>query len=88
MFDECTSAAFSGALRENGMNGERFAGICQQFAGRMNETWGELTADPLRAAAGRRAQVFGKARQRNGLAKEESSRQLRDFVHRNRNWYF
>ena len=69
------------------MNGERFVGICRQFAGRMNESWGELTDDSLRAAAGRRAQIFGKAQQRSAIAKEESTRQLRDFLHRNRNWY-
>ena len=69
------------------MNGERFAGICRQFAGTMNETWGELTGDPLRVAAGRRAQIFGKVQQRSGIAREESRRQLRDFLHRNRNWY-
>ena len=70
------------------MNGERFAGICRQFAGKMNETWGDLTGDPLRAAAGRRAQIFGKAQQRSGIAKEDSARQLRDFLNRNRNWHF
>ena len=70
------------------MNGERFAGICRQFAGKMNETWGDLTGDPLRAAAGRRAQMFGKAQQRSGIAKEDSARQLRDFLNRNRNWHF
>ncbi len=70
------------------MNGERFAGVCLRFAGRMNETWGELTGDPLRAAAGRRAQIFGKARERSGIAKEDSARQLREFLHRNRNWHF
>ena len=68
------------------MNGEQIVGICRQFAGRMNETWGELTGDPLRAAAGRRAQIFGKSQQRSGIAKEESLRQLRDFLQRNRNW--
>lgn len=70
------------------MNGEQFAGICRQLAGRMSETWGELTGDPLRAAAGRRAQIFGKAQQRSGIAKEDSARQLRDFLTRNRDWYF
>lgn len=69
------------------MTRERFAGICQQFAGTINETWGELTGDPLRAAAGRRARIYGKAQRRNALAKEESTRQLRDFLHRNRNWH-
>ena len=70
------------------MNGERFAGICRQFAGRMNETWGELAGDSLRAAAGRRAQIMGKAQQRSGIANEESARQLSDFLTRNRDWYF
>mgnify|MGYP001592738309 CR=1 FL=1 len=70
------------------MNGERFAGICLQLTGRVNETWGELTGDPLRTAAGRRAQMFGKAQQRSGIAKEESARQLSDFLTRNRDWYF
>ena len=70
------------------MNGERFAGIWLQLAGRMNETWGELTGDPLRAATGRRDQIFGKARQRSGIAKEDSERQMTDFLTRNRDWYF
>ena len=69
------------------MNAERFAGICQQFAGKMNQTWGELAGDPTRVAAGRRAQIFGKAQQRSGIAKEDSARQLREFLTRNRNWY-
>lgn len=68
------------------MNKERLAGMWRQFAARTNETWGELTCDPLRAAVGRRARIFEKAQQRSRLAKEESARQLRDFLHRNRNW--
>ncbi len=70
------------------MNTERFVGTCQQFAGWMNETWGELTGDPLRTAAGTRARMFGKARERSGIAKEESERQMKDFLDRNRNWHF
>ena len=70
------------------MNSERFAGICRQYAGRTNQSWGELRNDPLRAAAGRRAQKLGKAQQRSGLEKEESARQLSDFLTRNRDWYF
>lgn len=68
------------------MNGERFEGICQQLAGKMNEARGELTGDPLRVAAGRRAQFFGKAQERSGIVKEESARQLRNFLDSHRNW--
>jgi uncharacterized protein YjbJ (UPF0337 family) len=70
------------------MNGERLAGICRQFAGRMNAAWGELTGDPVRAAAGRRGQIVGKTQQRSGIARQQSARQLREFLHRNRNWHF
>lgn len=70
------------------MNYERFTGICKQAAGRMNEVWGELTGDPLRAADGRRAQIAGAAQKRTGLFKEESARQLHDFLQRHRNWRF
>ena len=68
------------------MNGEQFGGICQQLAGRVNEARGKLTDDPLRAAAGRRAQIFGKAQQRSGIVKEEAARQLRNFLNSHRNW--
>ena len=68
------------------MNGEQFAGIYQQFAGSLNETWGKLTGDALRESAGKRARIIGKAQQCNGIEKEESARQMRDFLNRNRNW--
>ncbi len=70
------------------MNKERFAGICRQFAGNLNESWGELTGDPLRAAAGRRGQAVGRAQQRSGLTREQSEREMDDFLTRNRDWYF
>jgi uncharacterized protein YjbJ (UPF0337 family) len=70
------------------MNRERLAGICRQFAGRVNQTWGELTGDPLRVDAARRDQTIGKAQQESGTAHEAADRQLRDFQHHNRNWYF
>jgi len=70
------------------MNGEQFAGICKQFAGRLNEAWGNLTDDALRTAAGRRGQAVGRAQQRSGLATEKSEREINDFLTRNRDWYF
>lgn len=69
------------------MNAERFAGFCLQFAGKMNQAWGELTGDGLRATAGRRDQIIGKAQQDAGIAQEAAKRQMRDFQHHNRNWY-
>ena len=68
------------------MNSERWAGICRQFAARMNETWGDLTGDPRRVAAARLVQIIAKNQQRSAIASEESARQMRDFLYRNRNW--
>ena len=70
------------------MNEQQIAGIGQQIAGKLKETWGELTGDPLRAAAGRHGQIAGKAEQLSGIEKEQSARQLQDFLHHNRNWHF
>lgn len=70
------------------MNGQRFAGICLQLAGRLNQAWGELSGDPLRVAAGRRAQIIGKAQQVGAIEQEAAARQLRDFQEHHRNWHF
>lgn len=70
------------------MNVEQFAGLCREFAGRINETLGDLIGDPLRSTAGRRSRAAGKTQQRSGVAKAELARQLRDFQNRNRNWHF
>jgi len=69
------------------MNAQRFEGICRQFAGMLTQAWGELSGDSLRADAGRRDRIFGKTQERSGIAIEESARQLKDFLQRNRNWH-
>jgi uncharacterized protein YjbJ (UPF0337 family) len=70
------------------MNRARFAGICRQLGGAINQTWGELSGDLIREAAGRRAQIIGKAQQVSVIEQEASVRQLKDFRHHNRNWNF
>lgn len=70
------------------MNMEQAAGIYAQVAGRLNQAWGDLAGNPMRAADGRRQQIAGKLQQRKGDAKQEYARQLRDFLQRNRNWRF
>lgn len=70
------------------MNVKRFAGIGRQMAGWLNQAWGELSGDPLRVAAGRRAQIAGKAQQVSAIEQEAAARQLRDFQEHHRNWHF
>ena len=72
---------------ENLMNSERLVGVCREFTAKMNETWGEITGDPLRVDAGRLGQIRAKNQQRSGIESEQSRRQMRDFLYRNRNWH-
>lgn len=69
------------------MHRKRFAGICLQLLGRMNEAWGELTGDSRRCADGRRDQVIGKAQQASAIEQEQAARQLEEFHHDHRNWF-
>ena len=68
------------------MNRDRLAGICTQFKGRLKEHWGVLRVDPLIAAAGTRDRLAGRIQEQRGFAKEETERELKDFLARNRNW--
>lgn len=70
------------------MQMKRFAGICLQLAGKINEVWGEWTGDSLRSAAGRHDQVIGKAQQASAIEQEQAARQLAEFRHDHRNWFF
>ena len=70
------------------MSKERFAGICLQLAGKMNEVWGEWTSDSLRSAVGRRDQMIGKAQQASAIEQEHAARQLAEFRNEHRNWFF
>ena len=68
------------------MNRDRLEGGWKQFGGKVKEQWGRLTNDPRRESAGRREQLAGRVQERYGLSKEEDARQLKDFLHQNRNW--
>ena len=70
------------------MSKERFAGIRLQLSGWMSEVWGELSGDSLRVAGGRRDQIIGKAQQAGAMEQEQAARQLAEFRHYHRNWFF
>lgn len=69
------------------MNRDQMEGSWWQLAGKMKEFCGNLTGDPLIAAAGRRDQFAGRVQERRGNSKQQAARQLRDFMRRNRNWF-
>ncbi len=68
------------------MNRDRIAGSWKQLSGIVREQWGMLVHDQSGAAAGRRDQLAGKVQVRQGISQDESERQIRDFLYRNRNW--
>ena len=71
---------------EMDMNRDRVEGNWQQFSGKVREQWGKLTHDDLGVNAGKRDQLAGSIQARHGISKEESERQVRDFLYRNRDW--
>ena len=72
--------------QEVDVNRDRLEGKWKQFSGSVREQWGRLTDDRLSILAGRHNRDAGKIQERYGIYKEENARQLRDFLHRNRDW--
>ena len=68
------------------MNRDRVEGNWKQFSGKLKEQWGKLTHDALGTHAGKRDQLAGSIQVRHGMSKEETERQLRDFLYRHRDW--
>jgi uncharacterized protein YjbJ (UPF0337 family) len=52
----------------------------------LRQRWGVLTSSRLSAIGGAQRRLAGRIQERCGIAKEESQRELRSFLHRNRNW--
>lgn len=68
------------------MNRDQVEGNWKQFSGKLKEQWGRLTRDDFGVNAGKRDQVAGNVQVRHGISKEETERQVRDFLYRNRDW--
>lgn len=68
------------------MNRDRLEGSWKTFGGKVKERWGRLTGDRQCELAGRRDQAAGRIQERYGRSKEETARQFREFLHRNRDW--
>ena len=66
------------------MNRDRFEGKWKQLSGGVRERWGRLADDRVSVVAGRHDQAAGRAQEQYGINKEESERELRQFLHRNR----
>lgn len=70
------------------MNEDRIKGNWKQFTGKIKEQWGKMTDDDLDVVAGKRDQFLGKLQERQGIAKDEAEKQLKDWQDRHPDFRF
>lgn len=61
------------------MNWDRVEGKWKQLRGKAKQQWNQLTDDDLDVIAGKREELIGKLQERQGLAKEEAEKQVREW---------
>lgn len=64
------------------MNWNQIEGNWQQFKGKVQARWGELTDDDLDVIDGNRKQLVGKLQERYGLAEERAKHEVDDWLER------
>ena len=61
------------------MNEDRIKGQWKQLAGKLRAKWGKLTDNDLQTAEGNSEYLAGRLQERYGIAKDEATRQIKDF---------
>jgi uncharacterized protein YjbJ (UPF0337 family) len=61
------------------MNGDRIKGQWKQLNGKLKSRWGKLTDDDLQVADGNAEYLAGKLQERYGIARDEATKQVREF---------
>ncbi|HEX5779990.1 MAG TPA: CsbD family protein [Xanthobacteraceae bacterium] len=64
------------------MNWDRIEGNWNQFKGKVQQQWGNLTEDDLDVVEGNRKELSGKIQERYGVAKDEAEKQIDDWLSR------
>jgi len=62
------------------MNWNQVEGNWEQFKGKAQAKWGDLTNDDLDVVAGNRKQLAGKLQEKYGKAEEEVEREIDDWL--------
>ena len=68
------------------MNRDRVAGSWKQFSGNVQEQWNRFVGDEAGVSAAQHTRLAGSIQVRRGMSMEETERQFRDFLDRNRDW--
>jgi uncharacterized protein YjbJ (UPF0337 family) len=71
---------------EKDMNRDRVEGSWKQLSGKVREQWSKFLGDESGVNAARHTQLAGSIEVRRAISKEETERQFRDFLYRNRDW--
>ncbi len=66
------------------MNEDTVKGNWKQFKGKVKEQWGKLTDDDIDVIAGKRDQLLGKIQERQGIARDEAEKQVKEWEDRNK----
>lgn len=62
------------------MNKDRMEGNWEQFKGKMKQAWGKLGDDDFALIQkGKRQEFLGKVQEREGIAKDEAEKKLKEF---------
>lgn len=62
------------------MNWQQVEGNWDQFRGKVQQQWGELTNDDLDVVKGNQTELVGRIKERYGIGKEEAERQVDDWL--------
>ena len=65
------------------MNWNKIEGNWDQFKGKVQAQWGQITGDELDVIAGNRKQLSGLLQERYGKAQDEAEREIDDWLKRN-----
>jgi uncharacterized protein YjbJ (UPF0337 family) len=68
------------------MNQEQVQGNWKILKGKIKQQWGNLTDDDLAVAEGKIDELAGRVEERYGIAKEEASQQVKDFLDKNKTY--
>lgn len=62
------------------MNWNQIEGNWEQFKGKVQSQWGELTNDDLDVVAGNRKQLVGKLQEKYGKAEDEAEKEVDNWL--------
>lgn len=69
------------------MNEDTIKGNWKQFKGKVKEQWGKLTDDDLDVINGQREQLVGRIQEREGIARDEAEKQVKNWETSNKYYW-